>query len=71
VNFKQLWSIMRGRQTNFRWANASWTYYPNGDPMGKKRETVTIYVPDGYRDAKEFLIDCQFECAPPPNGERG
>lgn len=33
MNLKQLWSIIRGRQTNFRWMNASWTYYPNGDPV--------------------------------------
>lgn len=33
MTLSQLWSIFRGRQTNFRWANASWTYYPNGDPM--------------------------------------
>jgi hypothetical protein len=25
------------------------------------RETVTIYVPDGYNNAAEFLRDCQFE----------
>ena len=25
------------------------------------RETVTIYVPSGYKDADEFLRDCQFE----------
>lgn len=25
------------------------------------RETVTIYVPDGYKDAAEFLRDCEFE----------
>lgn len=25
------------------------------------RETVTIYVPDGYATAKEFLKDCGFE----------
>lgn len=34
MNLAQLWSILCGRQTNFSWANASWTYYPNGDPMG-------------------------------------
>jgi hypothetical protein len=27
------------------------------------RKTVTLYVPDGYRDADEFLKDCQFERA--------
>jgi hypothetical protein len=70
VNIKQLWSIFRGRQTNFSCLNASWTYYPDGDPIGKKRETVTIYVPDGYKDAKEFLKDCQFERAPVTNGDR-
>lgn len=36
MNLKQLWSIIRGRQTNFRFLNISWTYYPGGDPMGKK-----------------------------------
>ncbi len=25
------------------------------------RPTVTIYIPDGYKDANEFLTDCQFE----------
>jgi|SRR6185369_3961505 len=25
------------------------------------RETVTIYVPHGYADAREFLKDCGFE----------
>jgi len=35
MTLKQLWSILCGRQTNYRWLNASWTYYPNGDPMGK------------------------------------
>lgn len=68
MTFKQLWSIIRGRRTNFQCLNASWTYYPEGDPMGKKRETVTIYVPDGYRDSKEFLKDCQFEPAPADGG---
>lgn len=27
----------------------------------KRRATVTIFVPDGYADAGEFLKDCQFE----------
>jgi hypothetical protein len=35
MNLKQLWSIIRGRRTNFSWMNASWTYYPDGDPLGK------------------------------------
>ncbi|WP_371422891.1 hypothetical protein [Tardiphaga sp.] len=26
------------------------------------RETVTIYVPDGYASSNEFLDDCAFEC---------
>lgn len=26
-----------------------------------RREVITIYVPDGYKDAREFLRDCQFE----------
>lgn len=30
------------------------------------RQTVTIYVPDGYRDAEEFLSDCQFEAVEKP-----
>jgi len=25
------------------------------------RKTVTIYVPDGYKDKDEFLKDCAFE----------
>jgi hypothetical protein len=33
MNLKQLWSIIRGHQTNFRCMNASMTYYPNGDPV--------------------------------------
>lgn len=28
------------------------------------RKTVTIYVPDGYESAGEFLKDCQFQRAP-------
>lgn len=28
------------------------------------RQTVTLYVPGGYRDADEFLKDCQFERTP-------
>lgn len=38
MTLKQLWSIIRGRRTNFRFLNASWTYYPDGDPMGKKEQ---------------------------------
>ncbi len=30
------------------------------------RETVTLFVPDGYADAAEFLKDCQFERAEIP-----
>lgn len=26
MNLRQLWSIMRGQRTNFRWMDASWTY---------------------------------------------
>ncbi|HJU06470.1 MAG TPA: hypothetical protein VJ692_15085 [Nitrospiraceae bacterium] len=37
MNLKQLWSIIRGRQTNFRWMQASWTYYANGDPVAIPR----------------------------------
>lgn len=34
------------------------------------RETITLYVPDGYRDAREFLADCQFEAVEhPADGE--
>jgi hypothetical protein len=33
------------------------------------RKTVTLYVPDGYRDADEFLKDCQFERADIPPSE--
>lgn len=36
MNLKQLWSIFRGRRTNFSWMNASWTYYPDGDPMSQR-----------------------------------
>lgn len=35
MTLRQLWSIIRGRRTNFKWMNASWTYYPDGDPLGK------------------------------------
>jgi hypothetical protein len=41
MTLKQLWSIFRGRRTNYSWANASWTYYPDGDPMGKTMLTPT------------------------------
>jgi hypothetical protein len=27
MNLKQLWSIIRGRRTNFSWMNASWGDY--------------------------------------------
>lgn len=57
MTLKQFWSILRGRRTNFRCLNISWTYAP------VRREIVTIYVPDGYKDAKEFLRDCNFERA--------
>jgi hypothetical protein len=53
---------MTNRPVKYRFANMS--MHPGGE-MGKRRETVTIYVPDGYKDAKEFLKDCQFERAPP------
>jgi hypothetical protein len=29
----------------------------------QRRETVAIYVPDGYKNAEEFLRDCNFEPA--------
>lgn len=35
MTLKQLWSMLRGHQTNYRCANMSWTYYPGGDPLGK------------------------------------
>lgn len=35
---------------------------PNGLSAGD-RQTVTIFVPDGYANADEFLKDCQFERA--------
>lgn len=33
------------------------------------RPTVTLYVPDGYADADEFLEDCQFERAEISTGD--
>lgn len=36
------------------------THYPH-----RARETVEIVVPDGYRDATEFMTDCGFERAYP------
>jgi hypothetical protein len=33
------------------------------------RATVTIFVPDGYADAGEFLKDCQFERAEPSSAQ--
>jgi hypothetical protein len=33
------------------------------NPTLRRRATVTIFVPDGYADAREFLKDCQFESA--------
>ncbi len=44
MNLKQLWSIIRGRQTNFRCLNASWTYYPNGDPMSRPNDRIVAYA---------------------------
>lgn len=29
------------------------------------RAMVTIYIPEGYKDAEEFLKDCSFEAAAP------
>ena len=31
----------------------------------RERQTVTIFVPDGYRNADEFLKDCHFEPVTP------
>ena len=44
--------------------------------MREARETVTLFVPDGYKDASEVWKDCQFERAkreppaPPAPGSR-
>lgn len=35
MTLKQLWSVIRGRRTNYRLFGISWTYYPDGDPLGK------------------------------------
>lgn len=35
MTLRQLWSIFRGRRTNYRLFGISWTYYPDGDPLGK------------------------------------
>jgi hypothetical protein len=40
MNLKQIWSILQGRQTNFTWMRASYTYYPDGDPMGKPNKPI-------------------------------
>ncbi|HJU06471.1 MAG TPA: hypothetical protein VJ692_15090 [Nitrospiraceae bacterium] len=34
-----------------------------------ERPTVTLVVPDGYKDADEFLKDCQFERAQIATGD--
>lgn len=31
------------------------------NPALQRRPTVTVFVPDGYANAAEFLKDCQFE----------
>ena len=56
MTIRQLWSILRGLRTDFSWMNASWTYYPDGDPMGRKqaerrvaREFHQIHECEGYR----------------------
>jgi hypothetical protein len=36
MTLKQLWSILRGGRTNYRLFGISWTYYPDGDPIGKR-----------------------------------
>lgn len=64
MTLRQLWHILRNKCTRFTFANMSMANYPNGIPS--PRETVTIYVPDGYNTAEEFLKDCQFEQAEPP-----
>lgn len=38
MKLKQLWSIIRGRRTNYRLFGISWTYYPDGDPMRRSPE---------------------------------
>jgi hypothetical protein len=47
MTIRQLWSIICGRTTNFRWANASWTYHPEGDPRSGQSVTVTVSGPTG------------------------
>ena len=42
MNIKQIWSILRGRRTNFSWMNASWTYYPDGDPISKPKRNEAM-----------------------------
>lgn len=42
MTLKQLWSIIRGRRTNFRCLNMSWTYYPEGDPLGKSENAENV-----------------------------
>lgn len=65
MTIRELWLLLRNKPVKYRFANMSMQNYPGGDPTSKRRETVIIYVPDGYKDAKEFLRDCQFERAPP------
>lgn len=40
MTIKKLWSIIQGRRTNYRLFGISWTYYPDGDPIGKRSKTM-------------------------------
>jgi len=67
MTLKQLWSIVRGRQTGFRWANMSWTFYPDGDPMNKREPHMSdiaerlhqMMLRPGFqsREDQETLLD--------------
>ncbi|WP_291869734.1 hypothetical protein [Bradyrhizobium sp.] len=40
MTIAQLWSIIRGRRTNYRWANASWTSEERGRYIDRDQMNV-------------------------------
>jgi len=50
MTLSQLLSVIRGKRTNYRLFGISWTYYPNGDPMGKRPTKNT----EGENDALDI-----------------
>jgi hypothetical protein len=61
MTVKQLWSIIRGRRTNYRFANISWTHNPV-DEMKRAAEVIAAETYIGICEAG-FPIEaerCEF-----------